>query len=122
LDRIKNKSIAQNKRRRRIRKKIVGTSQTPRLSVFRSLKHIYAQIIDDGKGITLVAASTQSPELKESLPTGGNLNAAWQVGGLIARKAKESQLESVVFDRGGNLYHGRIKALAEAAREGGLKF
>jgi len=122
LDRIKNKSIAQNKRRRRIRKKIVGTSQTPRLSVFRSLKHIYAQIIDDGKGITLVAASTQSPELKESLPTGGNLNAAWQVGGLIARKAKESQVESVVFDRGGNLYHGRIKALAEAAREGGLKF
>ncbi len=122
MDRIKNKSIAQNKRRRRIRKKIVGTSQTPRLSVFRSLKHIYAQIIDDGKGITLVAASTQSPELKESLPTGGNLNAAWQVGGLIARKAKESQLESVVFDRGGNLYHGRIKALAEAAREGGLKF
>jgi len=122
LDRSKNKSIAQNKRRRRIRKKIVGTSQTPRLSVFRSLKHIYAQIIDDGKGITLVAASTQSPELKESLPTGGNLNAAWQVGGLIARKAKESQVESVVFDRGGNLYHGRIKALAEAAREGGLKF
>ncbi len=122
MDRIKNKSIAQNKRRRRIRKKIVGTSQTPRLSVFRSLKHIYAQIIDDGKGITLVAASTQSPELKESLPTGGNLNAAWQVGGLIARKAKESQVESVVFDRGGNLYHGRIKALAEAAREGGLKF
>ena len=122
MDRIKNKSIAQNKRRRRIRKKIVGTSQTPRLSVFRSLKHIYAQIIDDGKGITLVAASTQSSELKESLPTGGNLNAAWQVGGLIARKAKESHVESVVFDRGGNLYHGRIKALAEAAREGGLKF
>ena len=122
MDRIKNKSIAQNKRRRRIRKKIVGTSQTPRLSVFRSLKHIYAQIIDDGKGITLVAASTQSPELKENLPTGGNLNAARQVGGLIARKAKESQVESVVFDRGGNLYHGRIKALAEAAREGGLKF
>ena len=122
MDRIKNKSIAQNKRRRRIRKKIVGTSQTPRLSVFRSLKHIYAQIIDDGKGITLVAASTQSPELKKSLLTGGNLNAACQVGGLIARKAKESQVESVVFDRGGNLYHGRIKALAEAAREGGLKF
>ena len=122
MDRIKNKSVAQNKRRKRIRKKIVGTSEKPRLSVFRSLKHIYAQIIDDGKGVTLVAASTQSPELKENLPTGGNLNAAQRVGGLFARKAKESQIESVVFDRGGNLYHGRIKALAEAAREGGLKF
>ena len=122
MNRIKNKPIARHKRRRRIRKKIVGTSQRPRLSVFKSLKHIYAQIIDDGKGITLVAASTQSLELKESLPNGGNLNAARQVGGVIAQKAKESQIESVVFDRGGNLYHGRVKALAEAAREGGLRF
>jgi large subunit ribosomal protein L18 len=122
LDRLKRKSIARNKRKKRIRKKITGTSQSPRLSVYRSLKHIYAQIIDDETGNTLAAASTLSPELKSSLPTGGNANAAQQVGTLIGRKAKEHRIESVVFDRGGNLYHGRIKALAEAVREEGLRF
>ncbi len=83
---------------------------------------MYAQIIDDERGVTLAAASTQSAELTDSLSTGGNVNAARQVGELIARKASECQIDSVVFDRGGNLYHGRIKALADAARENGLKF
>ena len=122
MDRIKKKSIAQNRRKKRVRRKIYGTNERPRLSVFRSLRHVYAQIIDDERGITLAAASTQSSELKDSLSTSGNINAARQVGELIARKASECQIVSVVFDRGGNLYHGRVKALAEAARENGLKF
>lgn len=122
LDRIKKKTIAQSRRKKRVRRKIYGTNERPRLSVFRSLRHVYAQIIDDERGVTLAAASTQSAELKDSLSTGGNVNAARQVGELIARKASECQIDSVVFDRGGNLYHGRIKALADAARENGLKF
>lgn len=122
MDRSKEKYIARHKRKRRVRQKIVGTRQRPRLSVFRSLKHIYAQIIDDEAGNTLIAASTLSSELKDNLSTQGNISAAKQVGTLIARRAKEHQIESVVFDRGGNLYHGRIKALAEAAREEGLRF
>jgi large subunit ribosomal protein L18 len=122
LSQIKKKIANRTKRKKRVRKKIFGTNERPRLSIFRSLQHIYAQIIDDDTGTTLVAASTQSPELRESLPAGGNINAAKQVGELIARKAKASQIESVIFDRGSNLYHGRVKALADAAREGGLKF
>ena len=125
VDRIKKKYTARDKRKQRVRKKVMGTSQTLRLSVFKSLNHIYAQIIDDEKGVTLAAASTLSAELKDSPNLqigGGNVDAAQKVGALIAHKAKEHQIESVVFDRGGNLYHGRIKALAEAAREGGLKF
>ena len=122
MDRSKEKYIARRKRQRRVRKKISGTRQRPRLSVFKSLKHIYAQIIDDEAGNTLIAASTLSSELKDSLSTQGNVSAAQQVGTLIARRAKEHQIESVIFDRGGNLYHGRIKALAEAAREEGLRF
>ena len=122
MDRSKEKYLARHKRKKRVRKKIVGTKQRPRLSVFRSLRHIYAQIIDDQAGNTLIAASTLSPELKDSLSTPGNISAAKQVGTLIARRAKEHQIESVIFDRGGNLYHGRIKALAEAAREEGLRF
>ena len=122
MDRSKQKYIARHKRKKRVRKKIIGTRQRPRLSVFRSLKHIYAQIIDDEAGDTLIAASTLSPELKDNLSTQGNVSAAKQVGTLIARRAKERQIESVIFDRGGNLYHGRIKALADAAREEGLQF
>lgn len=122
MAKLKKKYIARNKRKRRVRQKVTGTGQRPRLSVFRSLKHTYAQIIDDEKGITLVAASTLSPELKDNLTIGGNINAAQQVGSLIGRKAKERQIDLVVFDRGGNLYHGRIKALADAARENGLRF
>jgi large subunit ribosomal protein L18 len=109
-------------RKKRVRKKVVGISERPRLAVFKSLKHIYTQIIDDEKGITLVAASTLSPELTNSLSTAGNIDAARKVGQLIASKAKERQIESVVFDRGGYPYHGRVQGLAEAAREGGLKF
>ena len=122
MDRSKEKYIARHKRQKRVRKKITGTRQRPRLSVFKSLKHIYAQVIDDEVGNTLIAASTLSSELKDSASTQGNVSAAQQVGTLIARRAKEHQIESVVFDRGGNLYHGRIKALAEAAREEGLRF
>ncbi len=90
--------------------------------MFRSLKHIYAQIINDELGETLVAASSLSPELKETLSTGGDVAAAQQVGALIAEKAKQRDIDVVVFDRGGHLYHGRVKALAEAARAGGLTF
>ena len=122
MDRIKKKYIARKSRKQRVRKKIVGTSRRPRLAVYRSLKHIYTQIIDDEKGITLVAASTLSPELQNSLPTTGNIDSARKVGQLIASKAKARQIETVVFDRGGNPYHGRVQGLAEAAREGGLRF
>ena len=107
----------------RLRKKVSGTSERPRLSVFRSLHHIYAQIIDDTKGSTLVAASTVEPELRKKLKTnGGNIAAAKEVGTAIAQKAIEKGITKVVFDRGGQIYHGRVKALATAAREGGLEF
>ncbi len=122
MDRIKKKYIARKMRKKRVRKKIMGTSERPRLAVFRSLKHIYTQIIDDQNAITLVAASTLSPQLRSSLSTAGNVNAAREVGQLIASKAKERKIESIVFDRGAYPYHGRIQGLAEAAREGGLKF
>jgi len=123
LNRIKKKQLNLKKRKTRIRGRVYGTEQVPRLVVFRSLKHIYAQVIDDTKGTTLTSASTLSPELREALsPEGEKISAAEQVGGLIASQAKECNIESVVFDRGGNLYHGRIAALAEAARKGGLKF
>ena len=122
MDRIKRKYIARKMRKQRVRKKIVGTSKRPRLAVFKSLKHIYTQIIDDEKGITLVAASTLSPELKNNLSTAGNIDAARKVGQLIANKAIERKIDSVVFDRGGNPYHGRVQGLADAARQGGLKF
>jgi large subunit ribosomal protein L18 len=116
-----------NVRRRvhtRIRKKMQGTDERPRLNVYRSLNHIYAQVIDDGKGVTLVSASTTSgnKESKSKKKTGGNLASAKEVGKLIAQRAQEKGVKKVVFDRGGYLYHGRIKALAEAAREAGLEF
>lgn len=106
----------------RVRKKIHGTSERPRLCVFRSLKHIYAQIIDDTKGVTLVAASTLDEALKGKLPSTGNKEAAREVGKLIGKKALEKGIKKVVFDRGGYLYHGRVKELAEGAREAGLEF
>ena len=117
-----NKS-RQDKRRAvhsRIRKRVTGTATRPRLAVFRSLNHIYAQVIDDEKGATLCAAS--SAEKGASLSAGGNIEAAKAIGKLIADRAKEKGIEKVVFDRGGYLYHGRVKSLAEAAREGGLQF
>ena len=122
MDKAKRKQNSHLRRRRRVRRKISGTPQRPRLSVSRSLKHIYAQIIDDENGKTLAHASSLSPELKGDTADGGKIQVAKNVGQLIAQKAKEQQIEGVVFDRGGNLYHGRIKALAEAAREDGLKF
>ncbi len=106
------------KRHLRVRKKISGTPECPRLNVFRSSSHIYAQIIDDTKGVTLVSAS--SLELK--LENGGNVEAAKKVGAEVGKRAIEKKIENVVFDRGGYIYHGRVKALAEAAREAGLKF
>ncbi len=107
-------------RHKRVREKVIGTTQIPRLNVFRSNSNIFAQIIDDEKGITLVSASSIDKELK--LENGGNVEAATKVGELLAKRAKEAKIEKVVFDRGGYLYHGRVKALAEAARENGLDF
>ena len=108
------------KRKKRVKSRIQGTSERPRLNVFRSLKHIYAQAIEDMTGKTLVSASTLSPELKGSLRNTGNVEAAKKVGELIAKKCLEKGIQKVVFDRNGNLYHGRVKALAEAARSSGL--
>lgn len=116
----KNKS--RKKRHLRVRKKLNGTTARPRLNVFRSSKHIYAQLIDDQKGITLAAASSLDSEIGSDITNGGNTEAAQKVGALIAKKAKSAGVEEVVFDRGGYLYHGRIKALADAAREEGLQF
>lgn len=110
------------RRHRRLRNKISGTAGRPRLNVFRSLQHIYAQVIDDTAGTTLVSASTLDKEIKEKLSYGGNIEAAGEVGRLVAKRALEKGIDTVVFDRGGYIYHGRVKALAEGAREGGLKF
>lgn len=107
------------KRHARVRAKISGTAQRPRLNVFRSAKHIYAQIVDDVKGVTLVSASSMD---KDFNVYGGNKEAAHKVGQAIAKKATEKGITEVVFDRGGYIYHGRIKELAEGARECGLKF
>jgi large subunit ribosomal protein L18 len=104
----------------RIRKRVKGTPERPRLAVFRSLNHIYAQVIDDRSGRTLAAASTA--EKSTNVKNGGNVEAAKVVGKLVAERAKAAGINAVVFDRGGFLYHGRIKALADAAREGGLEF
>lgn len=117
-----DRKVLRHKRRLRVRKKVVGTPERPRLNVFRSLKHIYAQIIDDTRGITLASASSLSPELKDSLAIGSNREAAFAVGKLIAEKALKKGIKKVVFDRAGYLYHGRVKTLADAAREGGLEF
>ena len=103
----------------RIRKKLQGTTARPRLAVFRSVSHIYAQVIDDSKGVTLASASSTE---KGGVPTGGNVAAATESGRKVAERAKEAGIGQVVFDRGGYLYHGRIKALADAAREAGLEF
>ncbi|TVQ43914.1 MAG: 50S ribosomal protein L18 [Gloeocapsa sp. DLM2.Bin57] len=111
-----------HRRHRRIRKKVQGTSDCPRLAVFRSNLHIYAQLIDDVDQHTLVAASTLESPIKEQFSYGSNCEASAAVGKLIAEKALAKGIEQVVFDRGGNLYHGRVRALAEAAREAGLQF
>ncbi|MBR4546193.1 MAG: 50S ribosomal protein L18 [Oscillibacter sp.] len=114
-----NTNAQRMKRHKRIRAKISGTAEMPRLNVFRSEANIYAQVIDDSKGMTLVSASSLDKEIEGY---GGNKTAAEAVGKLVAKRALDKGIETVVFDRGGYLYHGRVKALAEGAREGGLKF
>ena len=113
---------SKQRRHRRIRGKVNGSPERPRLAVFRSNQHIYAQVIDDTKQHTLAAASTVEAEVKSKLSSGGTCEASSEVGKLVAKRAQEKGVSKVVFDRGGNLYHGRIKALADAAREAGLDF
>ena len=113
---------SKQRRHRRIRGRVNGSSVRPRLAVFRSNEHIYAQVIDDTQQHTLAAASSLEPELKSKLASGANRDASTEVGKLIAVRSLEKGITQVVFDRGGNLYHGRVKALAEAAREAGLDF
>jgi large subunit ribosomal protein L18 len=113
------KQLGRARRHRRVRKKVQGTPQRPRLAVFRSAKHIVAQVIDDVNGVTLASASTHESSFDGY---GGNTDAAERVGALTAERAKAAGIDKVVFDRGGNRYHGRVKALADAAREGGLDF
>ena len=110
---------ARIQRHKRVRGKVYGTAECPRLNVFRSLKHIYAQLIDDDKGVTLAAASSVEKDFTEY---GGNIDAAKAVGKKIAERAAEKGIKECVFDRGGYIYHGRVQELAEGAREGGLKF
>lgn len=117
-----DRNKTRKKRHFRVRRKLFGTTERPRLNVFRSSKHIYAQLIDDVQGKTLVSASTLDKEIGEALKHGGNSDAAKQVGSLIAKRTLEKGFTKVVFDRGGYLYHGRIKALADQAREEGLEF
>ena len=108
------------KRHARVRRKVAGTPERPRLAVFRSVNHIYAQIIDDAQGVTVASASTTEKDWKGR--TGGNIAAAKEIGKAIAERAKEKGITRVVFDRGGYIYHGRVRSLAEAAREAGLEF
>lgn len=117
-----NRKESTRHRHKRIRKKLQGTSERPRLAVFRSHQHIYAQVIDDSQHVTLVSASTLDPELKNELSMGRTCQASSLVGEVVAKRSLDKGIRQVVFDRGGKLYHGRIKALAEAAREAGLEF
>ena len=121
---VKTRSAIRHRIQRRVRKKIRGTQERPRLAVFRSQSHIYAQVVDDDLGQTLCAASSLDKDVKAKAKAnrGSTVAAATEVGGLIAGRAKEKGIADVVFDRGGVQFHGRVKALAEAAREGGLKF
>jgi large subunit ribosomal protein L18 len=117
-----SKSEQRDRRHSRVRKKVYGTAERPRLNIYRSEKHIYAQVINDDLGITLASASSTDSELKGVITCGSNKEAAKAVGALVAKKALEKEIKSVVFDRGGFIYHGRVKELAEAAREAGLDF
>jgi len=117
-----DKNEIRKRKHLRVRKKISGTADCPRLCVYRSNSHIYAQIIDDTEGKTLVAASSLDKDVKSASANGGNKEAASQVGKLVAERALEKDIKEVVFDRGGYIYHGRVQALAEAAREAGLSF
>jgi large subunit ribosomal protein L18 len=117
-----DKRLARIKRHKRVRKNISGNSERPRLCIFRSLKHIYAQVIDDKKGITLVSLSTLNPEIKNKEKYHGNIKAAKMLGSLLAKKLEEKGIKKVIFDRGGCLYHGRVKAVAESTRKGKIVF
>lgn len=122
MDRQKRKKLSWLKRHNRVRKKIFGNAERPRLSVYRSLKNIYAQLIDDMNGKTLISISTRDTKLKNKLKYGGNTQAAVLLGQILAEVAKTKGITKVIFDRGGYSYCGRIKALADAARKGGLVF
>jgi large subunit ribosomal protein L18 len=119
---IADKASQLTRRKQRVRKRVFGTAERPRLNVFRSRSHIYAQIVDDLKGATLVAASSLDKSLRTSVKSSGSIDGAKAVGKLLAERAKVAKVQAVVFDRGGRMYHGRVKALAEASREGGLQF
>lgn len=122
MPRARNGKARRIARHARVRRKVVGTSERPRLSVFRSLHHIYAQVIDDTRGVTLVSASSLESELRSDRNGQKKAEVSKRVGALVAERAKSNGIQSVVFDRGGYKYHGRVKALADAAREGGLAF
>jgi large subunit ribosomal protein L18 len=122
MDRHKEQARQRKRRKRRVRKRVFGTAERPRLSVFRSLQHIYAQIINDEADATICSASTRGKDLRTTVKKGGNAEAARLVGQALAEKAVAAGVSSVCFDRSGYKFHGRIKALADAAREGGLKF
>ena len=120
--RIEQKEQLRKKRHTRVRAKVFGTADRPRLNVSRSIQHIYVQLIDDASGRTLAAASTVEKDLRGSVKTGGNVAAAKEVGRIIAERGKAAGITSVVFDRGGYKYHGRVRAVADSARAGGLQF
>lgn len=122
MPRIKTNQQARRRRHLRVRKKVFGTAARPRLAVFRSATHIYAQVIDDQRGHTLAAASTMDPTIRKAAEGSNKTGLAQQVGSTVAERAKAAGVGTVVFDRGGFLYHGRIKALADAARAAGLEF
>ncbi|MGF1602501.1 MAG: 50S ribosomal protein L18 [Thermosynechococcaceae cyanobacterium] len=119
---MRTRKEATRSRHRRVRRKVSGTAEQPRLAVFRSNQHIYAQVIDDVQQHTLAAASSLDEAVKTKVSSGGNCDASTHVGQLVAKRALEKGIKTVVFDRGGNLFHGRVKALADAAREAGLQF
>jgi len=121
-DKNKAKAVRLERRKHHIRKNVFGTPERPRLSVYRSAKHIYAQLIDDYAGKTLASVATTADDVRGELKTGANVAAAKKAGAAIAQKAKDAGITKVSFDRGGRMYHGRVKALADAAREGGLQF
>lgn len=118
----KDKNLARKRRHLRLRKKVFGTESRPRMGVFRSQKHIYAQLVDDVRGVTVASASSVDAELRAKLGLGATVDAAREVGRLVAERALAKGIEEIVFDRGGYIYHGRVAALAEAAREAGLRF
>lgn len=122
MDRIKAKIKGRLARKRRVRRRISGTAARPRLTVYRSLKHVYAQLIDDEAGITLVSTSSMGRDMRDELTKCNDIDAAKQIGAALAKKALARDIKTVVFDRNGYAFHGKVKALAEAAREAGLEF